>query len=273
MGDLSNITAFVLAGGMGTRLRSAVADRPKVLAPVLGRPFLAFLLDRLADVGIRHTVLGTGYMADAVEDAFGDAHEGMRLSYSREPEALGTGGALRLALPQLSSDPVLVLNGDSYFSADLVAFARAFDECGARAALLRTEVPDVSRYGQVHAASDGRLRRFEEKGSAVGHGWINAGMYLFRRALLRALPKDRSVSLEKEVFPSLIGDGLYAFSQQGRFIDIGTPESYAAAEAFFDGEPTKAVLRAPFRPPSPAPVPAACRRALDLSCRRTPPGR
>jgi D-glycero-alpha-D-manno-heptose 1-phosphate guanylyltransferase len=237
MHELSNITAFVLAGGMGTRLRSAIADRPKVLAPVRGRPFLAFLLDRLADAGIRHTVLGTGYMAEAVEGAFGDAHEGIRLSYSREPAPLGTGGALRLALPQLRSDPVLVLNGDSYFSADLGAFARAFGECAGRAALLRTEVSDVSRYGQVHAASDGQLLRFDEKGGASGPGWINTGIYLFRQEVLQSLPADRPVSLEKEVFPALLGRGLYAFSQPGRFIDIGTPESYAAAEAFFDSQP------------------------------------
>ena len=238
LAGLSAITAFVLAGGMGTRLRSAVADRPKVLAPVQGRPFLAFLLDRLAGAGVRHIVLGTGYMADAVKAAFGDEHAGMRLSYSREPAPLGTGGALRLALPQLRSDPILVLNGDSFFDADLAGFVRAFGACDARAALLRTQVQDVGRYGQVHVAEDGRVLSFEEKGDASGAGWINAGVYLFRSAVLHAIPAERPVSLEKDVFPSLIGCGLFASSQRGKFIDIGTPESYAEAEAFFPPEPS-----------------------------------
>lgn len=234
MHDLATTTAFILAGGMGTRLRAAVADRPKVLAPVRGRPFLAFLLDRLASAGVRQAVLGTGYMADAVEAAFGAAHQGMRLSYAREEMPLGTGGALRNGLAQLPSDPVLVLNGDSYFDADLPSFVQAFAESGARAALLRARVPDVARYGQVHSADDGRVVRFEEKGAATGPGWINAGIYLFRREVLEAIPADRPVSLEKEVFPSLIGRGLYAVSQEGRFIDIGTPESYAEVERFFE---------------------------------------
>lgn len=233
MHDLATISAFVLAGGMGTRLRSVIPDRPKVLAPVHGRPFLAYLLDRLAHAGVGHAVLGTGYMANAVEAAFGAAHAGMRLTYSREPTPLGTGGAVRHALPQLPSDPILVLNGDSYFDADLGAFARAFASFGASAALLRTQVPDVSRYGQVHVDAAGRVCRFEEKGTARGAGWINAGIYLFRAEVIAALPPDRPISLEKEVFPALIDRGLYALAQAGRFIDIGTPESYREAEAFF----------------------------------------
>jgi NDP-sugar pyrophosphorylase family protein len=172
-------------------------------------------------------------MADAVEASLGDSHQGMRLTYSRELAPLGTGGALRHALAQLPSDPVLVLNGDSYFEADLASFAAGFSRCGGRAALVRTRVPDVARYGQVHAADDGQVLRFDEKGAATGAGWINAGIYLFRRDTLQTIPADRPVSLEKEVFPSLIGRGLYAFAQEGRFLDIGTPESYAEAERFF----------------------------------------
>jgi NDP-sugar pyrophosphorylase family protein len=127
-----------------------------------------------------------------------------------------------------------VLNGDSYFDADLPSFSQSFAGRDARAALLRTRVPDVGRYGQVHVAEDCQVVRFEEKGAATGPGWINAGIYLFRRDVLQTIPPDRPVSLEKEIFPSLIGQGLYAFSQEGRFIDIGTPESYAEAERFFE---------------------------------------
>ena len=172
--------------------------------------------------------------------------KGMRLSYSREPAPLGTGGALRHALGQLRSDPVLVLNGDSYFDADLSGFVRLFEDRRTEAALLRSQVPDVGRYGQVHVAEDGRVLRFEEKGAATGPGSINAGIYLFAADVLRAIPAGRAVSLEKEVFPSLIGHGLCAFSQRGKFIDIGTPESYGEAEAFF-GDPRAQFLDLSFR--------------------------
>ena len=120
-----DVTAAILAGGLGTRLRPAVADRPKVLAPVGGRPYLTYLLDQLAGAGVREVVLLTGYAADEVRDALGDRYGRMRLRYSVEPAPLGTAGALRLALPLLAAPAVLLLNGDSYCDADLGAFRRS----------------------------------------------------------------------------------------------------------------------------------------------------
>ena len=122
MGDLSATTAVVLAGGLGTRLRAAVRDRPKGLAQIGGRPFLAYLLDQLDSAGVRKTVLCTGYLGEEVKETFGGEYRGLQLAYSQERSPLGTGGALRLAVPLLASDPVLVLNGDSYCEADLPAF-------------------------------------------------------------------------------------------------------------------------------------------------------
>lgn len=230
--SMSELTAAILAGGLGTRLRSVVSDRPKVLADINGRPFLAYLLDQLATAGIKRVVLCTGFQAGLVRDVLGDVHDGLQLSYSEETSPLGTGGALRLALPSLNSDPVVVLNGDSYCDVDLGAFNQFHQERQAEATVLLTHVPDVGRYGQVRVDADDRVLGFDEKGG-TGPGWINAGLYLVGQSLLNGIPAGRSVSLEREMFPAWIGRRFYGYRQGGRFIDIGTPESYAEARLFF----------------------------------------
>jgi NDP-sugar pyrophosphorylase family protein len=231
--DLNTLTAAILVGGLGTRLQARVQDRPKVLANVNGRPFLAYLLDQLSSAGICQTVLCTGHLASMVEDTFGPSHGGMRLAYSHEKAPLGTAGALRLALPQLYSDPVLVLNGDSFCDADLGGFLGFYRSRGANATVLLTEVPDTGRFGRVALNEEEQIIRFEEKGSAAGAGWINAGIYLLSQRLLLDIPTSRAVSLEREVFPAWVGRGLYGWRGGGRFIDIGTPDSYAEAARFF----------------------------------------
>lgn len=236
MSQLSQTTAAVFAGGLGTRLRSAVADRPKVLAEVEGRPFLAYLLDQLVAAGTRKVVLCTGYMAEQVAETFGDAYRSLELAYSREESPLGTGGALRLAADHFESDPVLVLNGDSYCTADLTAFRAWHADRGARDSMVLCQVPDVSRYGQVVVDEAGAVTSFREKGGDTGPGWINAGVYLFSRELVQSIPSDTAVSLEKEVMPARIGNGLYGQQTASRLLDIGTPASYAAAARFFAGE-------------------------------------
>jgi NDP-sugar pyrophosphorylase family protein len=234
MNDIADIEAVVLAGGLGTRLRSAVPDRPKVLALVRGRPFLAHVLDRLEAAGVRRVVLGTGYGADRVREAIGDRHGRTAIAYSHETSPLGTGGAVRLAAGAAASDPVLVLNGDSHCEADLAAFAAFHRTCGAAGSLMLTRVPDTGRYGRVDLDDVGRVTAFREKGDAAGPGWINAGIYLLSREMLDAVPEGRAVSLEREVFPLWAGRGrLFGLCGGGRFLDIGTPESYREAEEFF----------------------------------------
>jgi NDP-sugar pyrophosphorylase family protein len=236
--ELARVPVAILAGGLGTRLRPALGDQPKVLAEIDGRPFVAYLLDQVAAAGFREVVLCVGFRAEEVERALGSAHGPLRLRYSREPAPVGTAGALRLALPVLAGEQVLVMNGDSYCGADLAAAFGWHREQGSEATLLLVEVPDTTRYGRVELLEDGAICRFVEKQNAAGMGWINAGIYLLARSRIERITAGASLSLEHDVFPSWVGHGLRGLRTRARFLDIGTPRSYAAASAFFQAEGT-----------------------------------
>jgi D-glycero-alpha-D-manno-heptose 1-phosphate guanylyltransferase len=230
---LSGVTAAILAGGMGTRLRPCVADRPKVLADVRGRPFLSYLLDQLEHHEIRNVILCSGHLGEQVHAAFGDSYGKLRLAYSRELSPLGTAGALRLALPLLHSESVLIMNGDSFCDVDLGDFLSWHYKRGANGSLVLVRRFDTTRSGRVEVDAEGRITRFEEKGGRTGSGWINAGIYLLTQRLLRTIPVSGVVSLEQKLFPGWINDGLYGYQSGGCFLDIGTPETYALVEQFF----------------------------------------
>jgi len=236
---LSDITAVILAGGLGTRLRPAVFDKPKVLAEVCGRPFLSYLLDQLCRAGTREVILCTGYMGDMVQKIYGDTYKSLHLLYSLEDEPIDTGGAIRLATPLFKSDVVLVMNGDSYIDADIVSYVDWFFEKDRQASILLTRVSDTGRYGMVKAEKDESVLAFEEKGVARGSGWINAGVYLLKKSLIVSIPPGKVFSLERDFFPSLVRKGLLGYQCKGSFIDIGTPESYATAEKFFSERKTE----------------------------------
>lgn len=244
----TDIPAFILAGGLGTRLREVVCDRPKALATVNGRPFLQYLLEQLADNGISRVVLGTGYLGEQIENAFGKRHRGMEILYSREPEPLGTGGALRHALPLLDGEELLVMNGDSFCDFDYHAFRSFHREKRGSMTLCLAQEPEIARYGAVKVDQGGRITEFAEKGAVSGGGAINAGIYLLRRAVIEGIPAGRAVSLEKEIIPELIGAGLFGFRTRGRFIDIGIPGDYRAAQEFFARGPATEVARPPCEP-------------------------
>src|SRR2546427_5759352 len=223
------VRAFVLCGGPGTRLRPVLADRPKSMALISGTPFLQLLLERLRCQGVSDVILGTGYMAEKIERYFGCGNKfAVRIRYSREHEPLGTGGALKLAEP-LISDPVLVLNGDSYVEWDLVPALELFKTKDADLVIVLQAVADVTRYGSVALDQDGRVTQFVEKGDAAGHGLINAGVYLLRKQIVRDLPAGTAISLEREVFPQL-HRGVYGLRSTGLFIDIGIPDDLNRAQ-------------------------------------------
>jgi len=228
---LADIDVAVLAGGLGTRIRGVLGDTPKVLAPVAGRPFLAHLLDRLAGFGARRVVLCLGHLAEHVEIWLAqNPHPGLEVVTIVEAVPLGTAGALRLARPALTSDPVLVLNGDTLIDADLGAFASAHRAGGTPASVLCVAVDDGARYGRVTIGPDGRIARFAEKVPG-GPGIINAGVYLFGAAWLDGFARGNAISLERDVLMVAPSGTLGAVIARGHFVDIGTPESLATAAA------------------------------------------
>ena len=218
----------ILAGGRGTRLQPVGGDVPKPLRPVDGRPFLSHLVDQVRGAGAERVVLSLGHNPEAFRDFA--AREGLETAI--EPSPLGTGGGLRNALPLLRSEAVLVMNGDSYAGVDLRLLQAVHRRRRARATMLLAEVADAARYGRVEIDDDGSVIGFMEKGEP-GPGLINAGVYVLHRSVVEAIPEGRAVSLERETFPSLIGDRFYGEPGEFAFIDIGTPESYAASTAFF----------------------------------------
>ena len=226
--------AIILAGGFGTRLRGVVDDVPKPLAPVAGRPFLAWLLDRLATGGMRRCILATGYLSDVIEQRIGARWQGMEIAYSVEPEPLGTGGAIRLAATRLQGDAAHVLNGDTWLEYDPVALEDTARAAGASMTIALARVDDVARYGAVDI-DNGRVTGFREKGES-GPGWINAGCYFLGADALAALPARDAFSFEQDVLqPRVQARAVAAFTATAGFIDIGVPEDYARAQLQFAG--------------------------------------
>lgn len=231
--ELSQLTAAVLAGGAGTRLRPLVSDRPKSLALVSGRPFLSFLLERIASAGIRHVVICTGYRGEMIQKTYGHTFQSMSVCYSHEHPPLGTAGALRLALPLYRSDPVMVFNGDSYCEVDLKDLCEYHQKKKSEGTVVTTLARNSRRYGCVETDPENRVTKFLEK-QIRHHGiQINAGIYLLNKGLLASIPNAGCVSLEREMFPQWLRGRLYAFPVAHKLIDIGTPASYRAAQRWF----------------------------------------
>lgn len=224
--------AVILAGGLGTRLRGVVDDVPKPLAPVAGRPFLTWLLDALAGQRIRHIVLATGYLGEQVEAALGGRWQGMLLEYSREPRALGTGGAIALAARHVQGDTFFVLNGDTRLVLDYPDFDHHLAASGASLGVALANVPDTARYGAVQI-ENGRVTGFTEKGG-TGAGYVNAGVYWLRRSLLADYSRAGAFSFEREVLvPMVQREPVMGYTQTSGFIDIGVPEDYRSAQSLF----------------------------------------
>lgn len=224
--------AIVLVGGMGTRLRAALPDTPKPLAPVAGRPFLAWVLDELVSGGISRLILATGYGASRIQDTIGGSWQGVEVAYSQESEPMGTGGALKLAIAHSSGGGVHLVNGDTYLEYSPVSLREHASSLGVDAAVALARVPDVGRYGAVDVRG-GLVRSFHEKGQR-GPGLINAGCYFLGSDVLRALPDIDAFSFERDVLPALARERrLAGYAEADKFIDIGIPEDYAKAQTWF----------------------------------------
>lgn len=227
-----SMEAIVLAGGLGTRLRSVVTDLPKPMAPVAGRPFLAWLLDELDRSGFTKAILAVGYKHESIREHFGDRHGKVKILYSIETEPLGTGGALKQALAMATATRVFVINGDTHVTLDYPAMEQAHEKAGARLTMAACAVPDVGRFGAMDIDTQNHVAGFFEKGR-TGPGRINAGVYLMARDLLANNGMPEKFSFENDfLLPNLEAIKPLAFLTEGAFLDIGVPEDYALAAEF-----------------------------------------
>jgi mannose-1-phosphate guanylyltransferase len=220
--------AVILVGGEGTRLRPLTSTVPKPVVPLVDRPFISFMLEWLGGHGIDDVIMSCGFLATSVRNVLGDGSGlGIRLRFVEEPDPRGTAGALKFAEPMLE-ERFLMLNGDVLTDIDLSAQIAQHTATGAKATLALVPVADPSAYGLVHLEEDRSVRDFLEKPSpdAIDTNLISAGAYVLQREILELVPPDRNVSIEREVWPLLIGNGLYGFPSESYWLDIGSPDRY-----------------------------------------------
>ena len=219
--------AVLLAGGLGTRLRSVVNDRPKPMALIEGKPFMEYIVLELKKQGVKEIIFAVGYKGSMVEEYFEDgAQWGIKVFYAYEEELLGTAGAIKNAGRLVTEDCFLALNADTFYQTDYKGLIAISDERSLDLALVLREVPDVSRYGQARL-NNGWLKAFDEKTEEKSRGTINGGVYYLRRSLLSEIPEGK-VSLEHDMIPKWLAEGkkIGGFVNEGYFIDIGVPEDY-----------------------------------------------
>jgi len=221
---------LILCGGIGTRLRTLTRSTPKSMMLVAGKPFLEYLIEFLNKNRITEITLCTGYLHNKIEDYFGNGKRfGVKIQYSREYSPLGTAGAIKNA-EKLIKNRFFVLNGDSYLNLNLNYLKKKHLQKKAMATIALTRVKKASRFGRVTLDRQGRILDFSEKGltSNKKSNYINAGIYLLDKSILKLIPEETCCSLEKEIFPKLLRRRFYGYKCKGFFVDIGTPETYYA---------------------------------------------
>ncbi|MGH2905719.1 MAG: sugar phosphate nucleotidyltransferase [Solirubrobacterales bacterium] len=224
--------AVILSGGQGTRLRPLTATMPKPSVPMVNRPMIWYMIDWLRGHGVSEVVMSVGFLADGLRAALdATGHEGVNIRYVEEPEPLGTAGAVKFAEQHLD-ERFLVLNGDVLTDFDIGAEIAQHAATGARATLALVPVEDPTAYGLVLTDEQKRIEAFLEKPDAADvppNPRINAGAYVLERDVLQMIPAGENKSFEHDVFPQLVGDGIYAYDADGYWLDLGTPERYVEA--------------------------------------------
>lgn len=232
--DPSKVDAVVLVGGKGTRLRPLTLSAAKPMLPTAGFPFLTHLLSRIAEAGIEHVILGTSYKAATFENEFGDGSKlGLQIEYVTEDQPMGTGGGIANVVPKLRNDTVMVFNGDVLSGMDLRQMLASHSASQADLTLHLVRVSDPRAFGCVPTDAEGRVQAFLEKTEDPPSDQINAGTYIFKREIVDRIPRGREVSVEREVFPALLAEGVkvcgYVDSSYWR--DMGTPEDFVRGSA------------------------------------------
>ena len=227
---MTTIDIIVLAGGMGTRLKSVIDDIPKPMAPIGNIPFLTYLLRSMNAPFINKIIFSTGYRSEVIEQYFKEEFDGLHLEYAREEEPLGTGGAIKMALSHTETETVMVLNGDTMFNINYEALLSFHRNRGADISIAMRKVENESRYGAMYIDEDGRVTEFAEK-AYIDSGYINGGIYLINKDLFTTLTLPEKFSLEHDLFAKHLVDlEIYGLPfDSSYFIDIGIPEDYERA--------------------------------------------
>lgn len=224
------IDVLVLCGGLGTRLRSVIGENQKVLASVDHKPFLELLLRYIQKQKIKRVILCAGYQADALAKILSDAKLTLDIVISKEEKPLGTGGAVKNAFEHIRSDPFFVVNGDSFCRIDYKAVQDFHVAKKAGVTVVLSMTGDGKDFGTVDLDAACRVTAFREKVKS-GHGTVNVGIYCCQKKILNFMPPGNAFSMEREVFPQLVGHDFYGFVTDEPFIDIGTPERYQKAQS------------------------------------------
>jgi len=232
---LSESKAFILVGGLGTRLRSAYSEGPKAMAPVAGVPFLSHLLRQVSNAGFSQLVLCLGHGHEQIEDwVTSEADPRLHIEFSVEGEPLGTAGAIALAVRRYPVNRgFFVMNGDSILQVDFAAMSNFHTAHGKTGTVALACVPDTSRYGSVELDRSDNIVSFREKSSFPQSGYINGGIYAFEPEVLERIEQQSAVSLERTVLPALCPANLAGFKTNGYFLDIGTPHDFQRAQTEF----------------------------------------
>jgi mannose-1-phosphate guanylyltransferase len=230
----SAIDAIILVGGKGTRLRPLTLSAPKPMLPTAGVPFLTHLLSRIEAAGIEHVILGTSYRAEVFSEHFGDGSSlGLDMEYVVETEPLGTGGGIGNVRHLLRGDTALIFNGDVLSGCDLTALLTQHKDAAADVTLHLTKVSDPRAFGCVPTDDSGRVTAFLEKDPDPVTDQINAGTYVFSRAVVESIPVGRPVSVERETFPQLLAAGslVTGYVDSTYWRDLGKPSDFVAGSA------------------------------------------
>jgi D-glycero-alpha-D-manno-heptose 1-phosphate guanylyltransferase len=227
--------AIILAGGFGTRLQAVVNDVPKPMAPINNEPFLNYIFAYLKHYNIENVVLSTGYLSEKISEYYKNEYKGIKISYTKEVNPLGTGGGIRLALEKCFTDNVLVLNGDSFFDVDLNSYYKQHSILKSNCSLALRSINNAARYGTIKLDDTFVVKAFKEKDNVDLPGLINGGVYILNRELfLNETEANIAFSIEKDFFEKRINQlKISGFEYQGYFIDIGIPEDYKKAQIDF----------------------------------------
>jgi NDP-sugar pyrophosphorylase family protein len=233
MGDsfkATDLDFVILCGGLGTRLRTVVNDRPKPMAEVNGRPFLDILMEHAASFGFRRFILCTGYMSEKIKDYYTKQNSSLEIVVSEEKEPLGTAGAIKNAESLIRSNPFIVANGDSFCALNLKDFLAFYQNKKALFSIALTKVEKGNEYGAVEIDEKQKVIVFKEKAILAVDSLVNAGVYIFDKMIFKEITNGQKVSLEYGVFPHLADKDFYGYITRSGFLDIGTPERYALAQ-------------------------------------------